>query len=93
MPPLHTLPIDDPRTRFQIAARLLAGSLSERIVDPDERAVERAVIEVVADSVPVGEVGGKQPPLAPGVGEIQQGIDHFAEVDDRGGSHASLSLH
>jgi hypothetical protein len=61
-------------------------------LDPDKGAVERPLIEAVAQGVPVGNVGGKEPLLAAGTGEIEQGIDHLAPINDDRTTHVVLSF-
>lgn len=89
----HCLAVDDPGTRFRIASHLLACPLPERIVDLDEGAVERPRIEVVTHRIPIGKVGGQQPPLAARASQIQESVDHLSEIDDGWPTHVSFPHH
>ena len=41
----------------------------------------------------IGEVGGKEPPLAAGAREVLEGVDHLPQTDDGWTAHVPLSLH
>src|SRR5947209_309365 len=73
---LHTLAVDDPGTVLRIPTCLPPCSLPERVVDLDEGAIERPVVEIVADRVPIGEVSGQEPPGTAGPGQGEDGMHH-----------------
>src|SRR5206468_2718090 len=73
--------------------RLPARSRTQGIVDPDESAIERPVVDVAAHGVPVGEVSGQVAPRAAGAGEIKESIDNLSEIDDGGTIYLPLPPH
>lgn len=90
---VHTLAVEDPGTWLRIPPCSPSCPLPQHVVDPEEGAIERPGVEVVPDGVPVGEVDGKEPPLAACAIEVEQGVDHLPAADDSGPPHVSLSFH
>src|SRR5689334_17360462 len=64
------LTVDDPGTRLGGSSCLLACSPSQHVIDLCQGAIKSPGIEIVADRVPVGEIGGQETPLTAGAREI-----------------------
>ena len=60
----------------------LTHPLAQSIVDPDEGVIQRPLVKVVPDRVPVREVRREEPPLAAGTSQVEQGVYHLPEIDD-----------
>src|SRR5690606_28583142 len=77
---LHRLAVDDRRRRRGVATGTLAREAAQPLVDgPDEAAVAPP-LEVVVDGGPGRERLREHPPLAPGLGEVEHGVEDEAEV-------------
>jgi hypothetical protein len=83
---LHRLAVDDGQRRLRVPAGLHPVLLDQIAVDPGERPIPGPLIEIVADTVMIGELMGQQPPGTAGTIHVTQGIDHFAQVQLGGGT-------
>src|SRR5215210_2201606 len=77
---LHRLAIDDGQSRLRVPAGLHAVLLDEIAVDPGEGPIPGPLIEIVADTMVIGELIGQQAPGAARPRHIAQGVDHVAQV-------------
>jgi len=85
--------IDDPCTGLWVPPHFFADSLSQCLGDSDEGAIKGPLVEVVSGRVPVGEIGGQEPPLTPRPSQMEQRVDHLPKVDDGRATHDALTLH